>query len=249
MATKILSLMFHRVNDPTTGCDPEQFSTFLSYLVKRFPVVMPDDPLPKVPLAIMLTFDDAYYDFYHNVFPLLKQHNIKALLAVPTQYILDSTSLSPDLRLSVPYPQGMQSPLYQDKAPFCTWEELREMANTPNVVVGSHSFSHANMADLNIDFQQEAINSKQLLERKLNQSVDYFVYPYGKMNLPVHQKIIQHYRYGVRIGSAINYGWQNSHRYIYRIDADKLWKNNLSIDKSLIRRASLKYWMNRLRGK
>lgn len=241
--------MFHRVNDPSTNCCPLQFSNFLSSLAAQFPIIMPDDPVPNVPVALMLTFDDAYYDFYHNVFPLLKKLNIKALLAVPTKYILEKTSLSSETRLSVPYPKGMNDNLHEEKAPFCTWEELKEMADSSHVIMGSHSFSHANMASSDYDFEVEAVHSKHVLENKLNQSVDYFVYPYGKMNKSVHTKIMQHYRYGVRIGSALNYGLNNPKRYIYRIDADPIWKNFKTIDNSLIRKASLKYWLNRLRGK
>ncbi|WP_162458844.1 polysaccharide deacetylase family protein [Desulfosarcina ovata] len=34
-----------------------------------------------------LTFDDGWIDFYHNAFPILKEHNIPATLFVPTAFI------------------------------------------------------------------------------------------------------------------------------------------------------------------
>lgn len=248
MSASVLSLMFHRVNDHTTHCDPSRFSDFLDYLVNHFSIVMPDDPLPKG-LAVMLTFDDAYFDFYHNVFPLLKQHRIRALLAVPVKYIVETTSLDPKIRLSVPYPQGMENSRYKTDVPFCTWEELREMAETPYVVMASHSFSHANLASHNTDLRKEVLTSKEILSSKLKKDIDYFVYPYGKMSREAHQYVIQHYRYGLRIGSAINRGWDQTRGYVYRVDADFLWKNNRPIDNHLVQKLTLKYWLNRLRRK
>jgi peptidoglycan/xylan/chitin deacetylase (PgdA/CDA1 family) len=249
MSTTVLSLMFHRVNDAATHCDPARFSDFLNYLVNHFPIVMPDDPLPPKGLAIMLTFDDAYFDFYYTVFPLLKQHRIRALLAVPVKYIVETTSLDPTIRLSVPYPQGMENNRYKTEVPFCTWEELREMAETPYVSIASHSFSHANLADKNTDLREEVLTSKKILASKLKKNIDCFVYPYGKMSREAHQYVIQHYRYGLRIGSAINRGWDKKRGSLYRIDADFLWKKNYPIDNRLIQKLTLKYWLNRLRRK
>lgn len=249
MSATVLSLMFHRVNDPSSGCDPARFADFLQYLVKNFPIVMPNDPLPKKGIAIMLTFDDAYFDFYHHVFPLLKQHRIRALLAVPVKYIVETTSVDPTIRLSVPYPQGMENNRYQTDVPFCTWEELTEMANTPYVTIASHSFSHANLADPQTNLPKEVWTSKKILASKLKKEIDYFVYPYGKMSRQAHQYVIQHYRYGLRIGSAINRGWDNKRGFLYRVDADFLWKNNRPIDKHLLRKLTLKYWLNRVRRK
>lgn len=247
--TTILSLMFHRVNDPSSQCCPHQFADYLRYLVDNFPIVTPDSPLPKVPLALMLTFDDAYFDFYQIVFPLLKQHNIKALLAVPVKYILPSTSLSAKTRLSVPYPQGMENGLHKSKAPFCTWEELKEMADSTHVIMASHSYSHANLSEKNADFNREITKSKIILEKNLAKSIDSFVYPYGKTSKRAHQLVSKHYRYGLRIGSAINRGWAKPGQHLYRVDADKLWKNNTPINNRLLYTLTLKYWINRLRGK
>lgn len=249
MSACVLSLMFHRVNDPSNDCDPARFRDFIAYLVDHFPIVRPEDPLPKTGLSIMLTFDDAYFDFYHDVFPLLKKYSIPALLAVPVKYIIETTSVDPKTRLAVPYPQGMANNEYKTQVPFCTWEELREMVDTPYVIVASHSFSHANLADTKTDFSKEIFISKEILESKLRKKIDYFVYPYGKMSRQAHQYVTEYYRYGFRIGSAINRGWNTQTGYLYRVDADFLWKHNRPIDKYLIQKLTFKYWLNRLRRK
>ncbi|MBS0288797.1 MAG: polysaccharide deacetylase family protein [Proteobacteria bacterium] len=244
---RIITLMFHRVNDASLGFQAPQFARYLSYLVNHFPIVVPGSPIHD-PLAICLTFDDAYYDFYHDVFPLLQQHKIKALLAVPVKYIVEKTTVPANKRLSVPYVEGMENPIHADKTPFCTWEELREMSQSNHVVMASHSYSHANLAHKNANFSQEIIFSQKILQEKLKVPIDSFVYPYGRMSKTACNMVNQFYRYGIRIGSALNLGWDST-QHIYRINADPLWTNMQPITKRLIHKLTLKYWANRLRLK
>lgn len=243
---KVITLMFHRVNDASLHFSPQQFANYLDYLVKHFPIVIPGQTLTHDPVGICLTFDDAYYDFYHDVYPLLKHYQIKALLAVPVKYITESSHVEPSIRLSVPYPQGME-PRYQHTNPFCTWQELREMNNSGQVIITSHGFSHQNLAH-QPDLQQEIVTSKAILEQKLNTPIHHFIYPYGKMTRRVHQKVLQSYQYGLRIGGALNLNW-NTTKLIYRVNADPLWTQQRPIDAALIRKWTVKYWLNRLRCK
>lgn len=74
---KVITLMFHRVHDESQNYDHQQFSRYLSYLKQHYPIVVPGDKLPSKGVAICLTFDDAYFDFYHYVYPLLRQHQQK----------------------------------------------------------------------------------------------------------------------------------------------------------------------------
>lgn len=245
--TKIISLMFHRVNDPSLGYDPQQFARYLEYLINNFPIVCPNSFLPANKVAIFLTFDDAYFDFYQHVYPLLKQYNIRALLAVPSQYIVEDTKLSPATRLAVPYPQGMDAITCIEKVPFCTWRELKEMADSGHVLMASHSYSHVNLCDPTVNITQELLTSKKQLEEKLGTSVDYFVYPYGKMNRRIHRQVRKIYRYGIRIGSALNKGWDHPQQFIYRIDAERLWPTHLPLTSTLINKLTFKYWINRAR--
>lgn len=246
---KIITLMFHRIHDDSQNFDHEQFGRYLQYLKAHFPIVVPGDPLPDKGIAICLTFDDAYFDFYQYVYPKLQQLKIKAIIAVSAHYIVEHTTLCADERLSVPYPQGMQSHLYQTKVPFCTWQELQEMADSQLVLIASHGYKHENLADKNADFSQEIIVSKGILEKRLNTKVAYFIYPYGKMSRFAHQLVSKTYDYGIRIGSSLNQGWDQKRKMVYRIDADPLWTEMRPIDNKLIRQLSFKYWLNRLRRK
>ncbi len=219
-------LMFHRAEPgPKIGKHANSLSMFrehLQFLKERYPIVLPGDPLIKRKRSICLTFDDATFDFYHYVFPLLKEFTIKALLGVPASYILDSTDLTPDERLKVPYPLMMQEGIYEQKAPFCTWKELKEMVSSGLVEVASHSYLHCNLTFNFVDLEREIVRSKELIESKLDQPVTSFIYPFGKMTLAVQEFVSKHYLYAFRIGSALNFGWGNGSKPLCRTIADNL---------------------------
>ncbi len=248
MSNRILTLMFHRVNDVSLGFEPARFAKYLDYLVNHFPIVLPGDKLTEK-TSICLTFDDAYYDFYHDVFPLLQKHHVKAILAVPVGYVVDDTKVSPQERLSVPYVKGMEDPSFSAKTPFCTFKELKEMAHSGLVTIASHGFMHQNLALSTADFNNEIVRSKQLLQAKIGTAIPHFVYPYGRMSHTAHQLVCQTYDFGIRIGSALNVGWDYSKRFIYRINADPLWLNHQPISRALLAKLTCKYWINRIRNK
>ena len=218
----LLVPMHHRVYNTNFEVKTGFFEKYINGLVSKYPVVIPGQKLEKK-ISICLTFDDAYYDFYYYVYPLLKKLNVKAVLAVSPKFILNDTELDGKIRLNVPYNDAMKEEVFKSKVPFCTWKELKEMQQTGHVIIASHSYSHSNMADPNIDFEKEVIVSKTIIEKKLNVPVDTFVYPFGRMNKEIHKKILKHYTYIMRIGSALNKNWQNRNNCIYRFDAEHYW--------------------------
>jgi len=218
----LLAFMYHRVGAGKHANSEELLRAHLMFLKERYPIVLPGDPLPKRKLAICLTFDDASFDFYHFVFPMLKELNIRALLGVPARYILDSSTLSPEERLSVPYTLAMQDGFFDQKAPFCTWEELNEMVQSGLVEVASHSYMHCNLTFDFVDLHQEVVISKQIIETNLSQPVSTFIYPFGRANLGLHEFVAEHYPYAFRIGSAMNWGWGNGKKPLSRVIGDHM---------------------------
>lgn len=75
------------------------------------------DPIP--PRAVVLTIDDADISVYEQAWPLLKKYNMKAHLFVPTAMV------------------GTQ----WSSLDVCTWDQLREMSESGNILVGSHTRS------------------------------------------------------------------------------------------------------------
>lgn len=168
----------------------------------------------------------AFFDFYKIVFPLLKKLKIKALIAIPIKYILNTTSQKDLIRISTPFKEAMQGSVYKTKAPFCTFDELSEMLTSKLVCIASHSYNHVSLIEKDIDLDLEIIESKKILEEKLNTKIDTFVYPFGKFNKKIHKEVKKHYKYAMRLGTAINFSWQNISSIIYRIDSDNLKSKN-----------------------
>jgi len=108
--------------------------------------------LPAKSLA--LSFDDAYLDFYTTVFPLLKEHQAKATLYVIINRL--------------------------EQKNYITRAQLKEMAASGYVEIGSHTFNHPDLRKLKFkDAQFEIKNSRQILEQLSGQSVLTFAYPFG----------------------------------------------------------------------
>jgi peptidoglycan/xylan/chitin deacetylase (PgdA/CDA1 family) len=222
----LLALMYHRAElgpriDKYAN-SREMLSEHFLFLKEHYPLVLPGDSLPKRKLAVCVTFDDATFDFYHYIFPIIKELEMRVVLGVPVHYILDATTVEAEERLKIPYSLMMQEGFYDQKAPFCTWQELDEMVSSGFVEVASHSYSHCNLTFNFVDLNREVVRSKEIIEQKLAQPVSTFIYPFGKVTIALHEYVAQHYPYAFRIGSALNFGWGRSKKPLNRVSADNL---------------------------
>jgi len=103
---------------------------------------------------IVLTFDDGYEDFYSVVWPLLKKYNYKATLYVIINKL------------------GAKG--------YITRDQLKELAASGLVEIGSHTFNHPDLRNLKKkDAQFEIQASKKILEQISGQPVLTFAYPFG----------------------------------------------------------------------
>lgn len=217
-------LMYHRVTNPLFPRQIERFKTHLTALAANYAIVVPGGDLTRRPLNLCLTFDDAYYDFYHDVFPLLKQCQIKAVLAIPAGLILDDTALDSATRLGVPYEKAMDA--YQSHATLCTWKEINEMIASGLVIPAVHGMTHQHLTHAAQDLETEVIAARQVVQEKTGFMPTTFVYPYGSMDRQINRYVRRHYPYTMRIGSALNRNWHNWHGMIYRINAEEFWPAN-----------------------
>lgn len=79
--------------------------------------------MPKKP--IILSIDDGKYGVYKRAFPVLKKHNMKAVLNIIGSQI-DLASVAPN------YMKG-------NAAPYCNWDEIKEMSDSGYVEIQSHT--------------------------------------------------------------------------------------------------------------
>lgn len=215
----LIALMYHRVSNDLLAEGNHAFANHLSMIVQQFPIVAPGDELIRKKINICLTFDDAYFDFYHCVFPLLQKFNIKAVLAIPVGLIAEDTNASAELRLRADCLNS--NGIVQTQTTLCTWREIREMVASGLVIPACHSLTHQKITHQNLE--QEVIYAQKVLHKKLQVDIDTFVYPYGRMTRSINRIVNKHYRYSMRIGSALNYNWKNLHNVIYRVNADEFW--------------------------
>ncbi len=225
------------------------FRSHIRLLAGRYPTALPGDPLAPGELTLCLTFDDAFFDFYHYVFPLLAELRVKALLAVPVKYIIEDTRTDAASRLRVPYDESMREDVYQKGVPFCTWKEISDMVKSGHVDVASHSYNHLDITRPGIDLDLEIARSKAVIEDRLGRKVTTFVYPFGKVDKAAHYLVQQHYKFSMRIGSALNKDWQNSNRMIYRVSADNLTDPSYPLRKKNLLKYYSKYLSNTIRGR
>lgn len=91
MVSKSKIFCFHRVSDEISPAYPplpkKVFRKTLEYIDKHYHVIDINDinsPIKSNKKLAVLTFDDAYYDFYENALPILRKHNFPAVQHVIT---------------------------------------------------------------------------------------------------------------------------------------------------------------------
>lgn len=149
--------MYHHVNSDYCSNELSIFQKHLEYISENFTTVFPTkEGLAKN--SICLVFDDAYADFYYLIFPLLKKYKLKALLAVPTKYILEDTNEDMSIRLGFEHNDLFKN---YKKATFCTYKELKQLKDSGLVQICSHSHSHINLLEDGVNLDEELALSKK----------------------------------------------------------------------------------------
>lgn len=242
----LLALLYHKIGKGKYSNSLETLEAHFAHIAAHYPTVLPGEPLPKG-LSLCLTFDDAFFDFYHLIFPLLEKYQLKGLLAVPTAYILEHTSLSAEKRLE-------KVASFPDKAPpipspaFCTWEELKTLSNSPLIQIASHSLHHYPLTSKHVDPEHELLASKILLEEKLSTPITSFVYPFGIWDRKVHTHAKKYYSHIFRIGNAYNLSWKNTNHLLYRVNGDALSSPEFPFARSSRLKHTARFFFNTVRG-
>jgi len=183
-------LMYHRVaDDGPEALAPYRVSTAaferqLAYLqrygyhgldIDRFHDAWFDKNLRPMPgKPVVLTFDDAYLDFYDNAWPLLKKYGFAATVFVPVDYVGGRAEWDSD--------EG-------DPARLMDWEQIAEL-QSQGVRFGSHGCSHTRLTQLSREeILADAKKSKETLELKLATPITSYCYPYATANAEIQRLI------------------------------------------------------------
>ncbi len=161
-------LNYHQINDVDENMltvSTEEFETQMTWLEQNgYQTITAAEladalegkgSLPDRP--VLITFDDGYIDNYQCAFPILRKHDMKAIIFLISEYV----SLYPN---------------------YLTWNQLLEMQKN-GIEFGSHTVDHNVLTELSKPAVYHQLNdSKNLLERRLGRPVNFLAYPCGYTN-------------------------------------------------------------------
>jgi len=196
-------LMYHSIAADATrkfrrfAVSPSEFAAQMEYLDSAgyHPVTAADlvgrgsgRPLP--PRPVVLTFDDAYSDFYHAALPVLREHGFRASLYVPTAFVGATTRFNVSLG--------------EEDRTVLPWQALRDIA-AEGVEVAAHSHTHPQLDRVPAEvIADEVCRCRALLEDKLGSAVDGFAYPFGYWNRAVRAAVAAAgYRYAFAVSELM----------------------------------------------
>jgi peptidoglycan/xylan/chitin deacetylase (PgdA/CDA1 family) len=191
-------LMYHYIryyNNPSdpVGDDlsvsPDDFRAQMDYLKQNgyHPVDFSDlrgylhgtQVLPARP--VILTFDDGYADFYTTAYPILAQHNFKAV-----SYVV---------------------PGFLGRGGYMTAGQVLELDRN-GVQIASHTWSHRDLTTLPPDqLRAELQSSKAYLEQLLAHPVVDFCYPAGRFDPAVVEAVAES---GYQTATTTQLGYRHS---------------------------------------
>lgn len=119
----------------------------------------------------LVTFDDVPEDVYFNAYPIMNRMQVPFTLFLTTNYI--------------------------GKLGYLNEKQILEMDNNSLCTIGAHTISHPILRQVDNCFY-ELSESKKILERLLNHSVDYLAYPFGRQSSISHKVMSEARRVGYK---------------------------------------------------
>ncbi|MEY3219320.1 MAG: hypothetical protein RIT27_677 [Pseudomonadota bacterium] len=115
---------------------------------------------------VAVTFDDGFENLLENAFPIMKEKNVPATLFIPTACLGK-------------YPAWLEKTTHENKYErLMSLEQLQRIFE--NVLIGSHSLTHADLTNSNVNVEHELVESKKQLEKLLNKEISLLAFPYGR---------------------------------------------------------------------
>ncbi|HIV85629.1 MAG TPA: polysaccharide deacetylase family protein [Candidatus Monoglobus merdigallinarum] len=176
-------LMYHCVSEAPRGgdenlyCRPAQIEEELVYLNKNSYTTLfatEYEQAYSVSKPVILTFDDGYEDNYTELFPLLKEYNVKATIFVVSSYV--------------------------DTEGYLSSAQIREMVDSGLVSVQSHTSGHVELTGLGKEeLQEELRRSCAELAKITGRNVTAISYPGGYYNSDVIEEVERYFTYAYAI--------------------------------------------------
>lgn len=183
-------LNYHQINNKAhhlLTLSSQEFEAQMSYLHEAgYTTISPDQLADHLqygaslpPNPILITFDDGYEDNYRVAYPILQKYNFTATIFLITDFVSNNKR-------------------------YLTWSQVNEMKEN-GFSFGSHTLSHVFLANAmtDDDILSELTKSREAMEWRLNQKIEYFAYPGGIYD----QRVIKMAKeVGYRAAFTINLG-------------------------------------------
>jgi len=171
--------MYHSIADDGWffSVSPREFERQIAYLSKQYHAVtlthiadFLEGKKSLLPRSVAVTFDDGYRNFLTDALPVLEKYHVPATLFVCAG-TMDAHEVGNTL-------------------PVLSSDELRRVAGSGLVTIGSHAVTHRKLTRLNLDeVRNEVSSSRVLLAGQTGHAIDFFAYPKGSMNESVRHMV------------------------------------------------------------
>ncbi|WP_205509169.1 polysaccharide deacetylase family protein [Longitalea arenae] len=184
-----LTVSTHQLRRQFAYLNKKGYTTiFLSELLAH---VEQKKPLPARP--VMITVDDGYRDNYNNLYPLLKEYDIKANIFLVAGFIR-----SPDNKQVAPNPMGE----------FMFAEEAIEMSKD-QVQFGWHTYMHESYSSLSLpEIEADLIKTKTRLQELGIPVQPCHAYTFGAYNQQKEEKKLAMFQllqqHGIRLAFRVS---------------------------------------------
>ncbi|WP_101676223.1 polysaccharide deacetylase family protein [Alloalcanivorax mobilis] len=200
----IVFLMYHRVTgDVNLELDLpfELFEKQMAVLSEGYEVISFDVAIehlqarripPSSRPRVVITFDDAYEDFYDKALPVLEKYSLPAALYVPTSFI-DNPGEAPVSVLDES--SALLKPM--------SWDMLREVQRNHLITLAAHSHGHQEYSSLSPEaIKADVAISAGRIADELGVSFDHFAYPRGRWNEVAEATVRPFYKTITLVGGA-----------------------------------------------
>lgn len=176
---KLRILMYHEIKEN----ELKEFERQIKMLKKNYNFLDFDRWLQsgktlKKGIHLAITFDDGFYSA-HQASQILDKYGIKGIFFTPTDFIDCKDKQEWDMFIK-------EHLLLEDKdinsgmRPM-KWEEIKRMDEKGHYI-GAHTLSHINIGKIGQkELEYELKESKVRLERRLQQEIKFFAFPFGNM--------------------------------------------------------------------
>lgn len=179
-------LMYHSVGGVGYGnITQKTFRNHVRWLDQTYDIV----DLPEVledggSKQVALTFDDGYHSFADAVAPVIEEFSVPATVFVVGKTLEDESFVH-------------DGP--PEKRSYLTIEQLRNLKASELVTIGNHTHSHCSLPNIESSekLATEITGSKELIEDRLDISVNRFCYPYGNWSDHSRSVVGQEHEYAV----------------------------------------------------